>query len=90
MFNNHQVVKITGVYFDPSYGEVYGSLGEIDGAAVAAHYKRETITVVESEIGVDLNSDSDTDDDVPVDAFLIDANPVGNQLEESISDYPFP
>mgnify|MGYP000411580067 CR=1 FL=1 len=89
LFNNHQVVKIAGVYFDPSYGEVYGSLGAIDSGAVAAHYKVVVdLEVSESAIGVDLNADGDTDDTVPVPAFLVDTNPLGNQLQESIGDYP--
>jgi hypothetical protein len=94
-FGNHQVVKINGVYYDPSYGTTYNSLAEIDDQAVSGHFGKSTQLnpwpVNELHVNLDLNGDGQIEDvDVPLaNVFLIQDNPPGNQLEEDPRDYPF-
>jgi hypothetical protein len=94
-FNLHQMVRINGVYYDPSYGKSYNSLAEFDDHAVAAHFVRspDPWPVNEMQVNLDLNGNGQIEDVIvnitPPDdrVILIQANPPGNQLEESISDY---
>jgi len=95
-FSNHQVVRINGVYYDPSYGNTYNTLAEIDDQAIAGHFvfvrAPDTWPVNEQQVNLDLNGDGEVED-VFVDVnnvFLIEQNPPGNQLEEVVDDYPFP
>lgn len=99
LFGNHQVARINGVYYDPSYGKTYNSLGQFDDEAVAGHYaipaSNDPWPVNEQQVNLDLDGNGQIED-VLVDiqspdiVFLIQDNPTGNQLEETPSDYPFP
>ena len=84
LFGNHQVY-INGTYYDPSMGKTYASLQEIDDQAIAAYAERDySRQVNESDIGVDLNNDGDTNDQVIVNAYIIKKNPPGLDLDVTL------
>lgn len=89
LFGNHQVVKIGTQYYDPTYGVVYNSLTDIDNLAIDGYYKRLAVLLNEDEVGIDLNSDGDMiDQQVPTDVYMLQKNPVGNQLVEQRREFP--
>jgi hypothetical protein len=70
LFGNHQVV-LDGQYYDPSYGQKFASLKDIDDNAL-----------YESSFNLDLNGDGDkTDVGVQTNVFLIRKNPAGLDLK---------
>jgi hypothetical protein len=93
-FENHQLVRINGVYYDPSYGGSYGSLVELEGSAVAGYIVRiqppDVVSVNELQVSLDLDGDgqiTDVTEDI-TNVFLIQQNQAGNQLQETASEYP--
>ncbi|MCC7293934.1 MAG: hypothetical protein IT449_17885 [Phycisphaerales bacterium] len=89
-FSNHQLVKIAGQYYDPSYGKVYASLADFDAQAISGYVLGASSWLVnEPDVGLDLNGNGNqTDMGVPTDSFLIQKNPSGNDLSETVTDYP--
>ena len=87
LFKYHQVARIDGVYYDPSYGRTYGSLAEIDSVAIDGYYEYGVVPVAESNIGVDLNLDGDTSDQFYTVGFVIRPNGPELDLMETILDY---
>jgi hypothetical protein len=84
-FNQHQVLKFDGAYYDPSYGlGPFSSLLELETAEFAGFaYAR---TFLESGLNVDKNGDNDTNDTyVQVRA---QENPPGLQITEEDLDAP--
>jgi hypothetical protein len=91
LFNNHQIVKVGGQYYDPSYGIVYLSLGDIDASAIAGYYRQGIWPVDEPDVGLDLNGNGTMTDlavDTPV--YVFQNNPAGNQLVEYPDEWPPP
>jgi hypothetical protein len=80
-FGNHQIVKIGSVYYDPSYGRTYSSIGNMDDVAIEGYNKLSLTTANEPDYGVDFNGDGDTNDmNVPVIKLIFRKNPAGNNL----------
>jgi len=88
LFGSHQMTKIGGTYYDRSYGLTFTSLAQIDTKAVAGYLKGALVLVDEATVNLDLDGDGEkTDLDVPTSSIVIKANPVGVDLQESISGY---
>ena len=56
LFNNHQIILIDGVYYDPSYGLKYNTIDEIRTVALSGWANRTTSN--EAAEGIDVNGDS--------------------------------
>jgi hypothetical protein len=93
LFGNHQFVQVSlgGVtkWLDPSYGLEYEGatdddrLLDFDNKAIAGYFVIVWATVKEAKLGmmgVDLNGDGDTADEVGAWVLLAKPNPPGNQL----------
>lgn len=93
-FDIHYIVAVGGGYYDPSYGQSYLSFGAFEIAAIEAYgldfsTANNPFTVVESDIGVDLDGDGVvTNASVPVKAVVIRQNPPGNNLDVVFIDIP--
>lgn len=80
LFGNHQVM-ISGQFYDPSYGQLHGTLADIDNNAVDGYFILSVENLDEATYGLDLNSDGDqTDLAVPTACYLFRENPAGNDL----------
>jgi hypothetical protein len=91
LFGNHQVVKFGTplVYYDPSYGNTFATLGDMDMTGLSAFIKVDfSRPVYEGAIAFDENGDGDMLDTFAVDAVLIKPNPAGNQLKETPGEWP--
>jgi hypothetical protein len=100
LFGNHQFVQVSlgGVtkWLDPSYGLEYEGataddrLLDFDNKAIAGYFVIAWATVKEAKLGmmgVDLNGDGDTADEVDAWVLLAKPNQPGNQLLKSITTY---
>jgi hypothetical protein len=100
LFGNHQFVQVSlgGVtkWLDPSYGLEYEEatdddrLLDFDNKAIAGYFVIVWATVKEAKLGmmgVDLNGDGDTADEVGAWALLARPNPLGNQLRRITREY---
>ncbi len=91
LFGNHQVVKFgtPALYYDPSYGVTFGSLTDIDSGAGDAYVTSASLRINEPDVGRDLNHNGNLNDlQVLVPCILFAVNPSGNQLTETVSEYP--
>jgi transglutaminase-like putative cysteine protease len=88
LFNNHQMAKIGGTYYDPSYGMTFSSVTDIDDSAIDGHFQQGLLPVDEPAVGLDLNGDGDMVD-LAVDTvvLVVKQNPAGNDLVETIFNY---
>ena len=81
LFGNHQVV-LDGQYYDPSYGQKFASLKDIDDNAIEAYFLTASVPLDESSFNLDLNGDGDkTDVGVQTNVFLIRKNPASLDLK---------
>jgi len=91
-FGVHFIVDVTGKYFDPSYGNSYGSFGGFESAAIAGYgldfrTGNRAYNVDESDFGIDFNGNgTTTDSSVPVPGVVIRQNPAGNQLQQAAAE----
>ncbi len=89
LFGYHQVVKISGHYYDPSYGEDYAPLADLENQAIHGYLIAvEDWPVNEADVGLDLNGNGNQTDIVPTQSFLIQKNLPGNNLTETSEPYP--
>ncbi|MFC1460897.1 hypothetical protein ACFLQR_00070 [Verrucomicrobiota bacterium] len=91
IFGNHQITLVQSEYRDPSYGEVFTGLDDVDNRAIAGFYKTETRIGDEDVMGMDLNNDGDmTDIAVSYLVMLIRKNQAGEDLERTMgwTNYP--
>jgi hypothetical protein len=86
-FQNHQFLRFNGKYYDPSYGLEAATLNEVEDNIIGVMYSYETITINESDINMDLNHDGDKDDSPLMNAFVLQQNRPGPDLELEFKSY---
>jgi hypothetical protein len=70
----HTVVKIDGVYYDPSYGEKYSCLQDMQDRAIAGfQLQPSSLAIDESSVGLDLNGNGHVGDIVSANTNHADA-----------------
>ncbi len=89
LFNNHQIVKLKGKYYDPSYGSTFTSLSDIENNAIEGYFKIvQYFMIREADIGADLNNNGTTTDTVYMTVIISKKSTGGNQLQEVLHDIP--
>jgi hypothetical protein len=87
LFGNHQVVKITGTYYDPSYGKTFTSLVNIEDKAIAGYFKASYVDLNEAPYGLDLSGrGTRTEINVRTAVFLFKRNPRSGALKETLTN----
>ena len=82
LFGNHQVAFVQGKYYDPSYGQTFATLQDIDNGALDGFWMIDEWDLDESELDVDIDGDGGKTDWVRTPIFLFRKNPAGLDLKE--------
>jgi hypothetical protein len=87
IFNNHQVVRIDGTYYDPSGGASYPDKATLETTIIEGYSKFDAWTQNEGWPYGDLNGNGVVDTGVPVWRFRFRRNPAGDQLKPEPEGY---
>lgn len=86
LFGNHQIVKLDGIYYDPSYGVTYANFAAIKGAAIDGFILVGQLAVNEAAVNLDLNGDGDKVDTVNQPC-VVSTGTAGDTLSETAVNY---
>jgi hypothetical protein len=81
VFNNHQVVYINGIYYDPSMGIMHASIEAMDDTAIDGFLFPKNENLNETSLGIDLDGDgATTSTSVQTFFYSIRKNPSGTNI----------